>query len=75
MGNLVKGKMPSKENGMHVIGNEKFSSLSLKIGDKLLLTSGDDSDISESLKNIEYEIVEFNGNTILFKVIKLEVVL
>ena len=54
--NLVKGKMPSKENEC-VIGNEKFSSLNLKIGDKLLLTSGDDSDISESLKNIEYEIV------------------
>lgn len=47
--------MPSKENEC-VIGNEKFSSLNLKIGDKLLLTSGDDSDISESLKILNMKL-------------------
>ena len=54
--NLIEGHLPTKE-GECVIAKENFGSLNLKIGDKLNLNSGDDSDIKDSLATNEYEIV------------------
>ena len=54
--NLIEGHLPTKE-GECVIAKENFSSLNLKIGDKLKLKSGDDSDIKDSLATNEYEVV------------------
>ena len=54
--NVVEGRLPTNENEC-VIANEKFKSLNMKIGDKITLFSGDNTDINESLENDEYEIV------------------
>ena len=54
--NLIEGHLPTKE-GECVIAKENFGSLNLKIGDKLNLNSGDDSDIKDSLATNEYEVV------------------
>ena len=54
--NLIEGHLPNKE-GECVIAKENFASLNLKIGDKLKLNSGDDSNIKDNLATDEYEIV------------------
>ena len=54
--NLIEGRLPIKE-GECVIAKENFGGLNLKIGDKLKLDSGNDSDIKESLETNEYEVV------------------
>ena len=54
--NLIEGHLPTKD-GDCVIARENFGSLNLKIGDKLNLNSGDDSDIKDNLTTNEYEVV------------------
>lgn len=54
--NLIEGHLPTKD-GECVIARENFGSLNLKIGDKLNLNSGDDSDIKDNLTTNEYEVV------------------
>lgn len=53
---IVKGRRP--ENSKEAVVEEKFFEESkLKLGDKLILKSGNDSNIKDSLKNNEFEIV------------------
>ena len=54
--NLIEGHLPT-EPGECVIARGNFGSLTLKIGDKLNVNSGDDSDIKDSLVTNEYEVV------------------
>lgn len=54
--NLIEGRLPSKA-GECVVGKENFKSLNLKIGDKLKLNSGNESDINDSIITNEYEVV------------------
>lgn len=54
--NIIEGRLPEKQ-GECVVANENFKSLNLKIGDKISVRSGTNSDILESLKSSEYEVV------------------
>ena len=54
--NLIEGRLPSN-SGECVVGKESFESLNLKIGDKIKLNSGNESDINDSLTTNEYEVV------------------
>lgn len=54
--NLIEGRLPSN-SGECVVGKESFESLNLKIGDKIKLNSGNESDINDSLTSNEYEVV------------------
>lgn len=54
--NVVEGRLPEK-SGECVIGYNKIDGSNVKIGDKLVVNSGTDDDISKSLKVSEFEIV------------------
>ena len=53
---LVEGRLPEKPNEC-VIEEGKINSLNLSIGSKIKLESGKNEDLTESLENIEYEVV------------------
>lgn len=54
--NLIEGRLP-KKSGECVVEKGKIFSTSLKIGDKIKLSTGKDEDISNYLKTEEYTIV------------------
>ena len=54
--NLIEGRLP-KKSGECVIEKGKIFSTSLKIGDKIKLSTGKNEDISNYLKSEEYTIV------------------
>ncbi|MBD7915349.1 ABC transporter permease [Clostridium sp. Sa3CUN1] len=53
---LIEGRLPEKENEC-VLEWSKIENLNLSIGDTIKLESGTNDEISDSLENIEYEIV------------------
>ena len=53
---LIIGRLP-KKTGECVIENNKLSDIALNIGDKINLSSGDDSKLSDKLANEQYTIV------------------
>lgn len=53
---LKEGRLPEKE-GECVVRYSEFYQQKIEIGDKITLSSGTDDDISDSLKNSEYEVV------------------
>ena len=55
---LVKGKMPSNDNEC-LVDNSMAKHFDYKIGDKISLMSGNDTDISNTLKNTEFVISGF----------------
>ncbi|MDD6771264.1 FtsX-like permease family protein [Inconstantimicrobium porci] len=55
---LVKGKMPSNDNEC-LVDNSMAKHFDYKIGDKISLMSGNDTDISNTLKNSEFVISGF----------------
>ena len=54
--NLVEGRLPEK-SGECVVEEGNFLAFSLKVGDKIKLSTGKDEDISKYLKNEEYTVV------------------
>ena len=54
--NLVKGRLPEK-SGECVVEEGNFLAFSVKVGDKIKLSTGKDEDISKYLKNEEYTVV------------------
>ena len=71
--NLIEGHLPTKE-GECVIAKENFSSLNLKIGDKLKLKSGDDSDIKDVYGNkLLTEVVAKSKNSCIRQKMTLEI--